>query len=50
MKIKVSVSMEDKTMRKVESLIQDNSFRNKSHFIELAVQKLIQEVDNGQNH
>lgn len=43
MKIKVSISMEDKTMKEVEDRIKDGAFRNKSHFIELATRKLLKE-------
>ncbi|MBW2984389.1 ribbon-helix-helix domain-containing protein [Candidatus Woesearchaeota archaeon] len=44
MKIKVSVSMEEDTIKAVEELIRDGRFRNKSHFIEFATkQRLIKE-------
>lgn len=43
MKIKVSISMEDKTIKEVEDRIKDGVFRNKSHFIELATKKLLEE-------
>jgi Arc/MetJ-type ribon-helix-helix transcriptional regulator len=39
MKIKVSISMDEYTMKKVEETIKDGSFRNKSHFIEVATQR-----------
>jgi Arc/MetJ-type ribon-helix-helix transcriptional regulator len=39
MKIKVSVSMEDRTLKKVENKVDEGLFRNKSHFIEYAVKK-----------
>ena len=34
MKIKVSVSVEDKTLKEVETKIEKGIFRNRSHFIE----------------
>jgi Arc/MetJ-type ribon-helix-helix transcriptional regulator len=41
MKIKVSVSMEENTIKEVEQKIKEGIFRNKSHFIELATQKML---------
>jgi metal-responsive CopG/Arc/MetJ family transcriptional regulator len=43
MKIKVSVSMEENTFKEVEETVRDSLFRNKSHFIEVAIQKLLEE-------
>ncbi len=45
MKVKISVSMDEKTIKKVEEKVEDSAFRNKSHFIELAVQKALQEAE-----
>jgi len=45
MKIKVSVSMEDSTLKKVEDALKVNLFRNKSHFIEVATEKYLKEVN-----
>jgi Arc/MetJ-type ribon-helix-helix transcriptional regulator len=42
MKIKVSVSMEDKTLDDVENKVDEGLFRNKSHFIEYAVKKCLE--------
>jgi len=42
MKIKVSVSMEDRTLEDVKSKIKEGLFRNKSHFIEYAVKKCLE--------
>lgn len=44
MKIKVSISIEDKTMKDVEDTVKDSIFRNKSHFIELATQRYLKEA------
>lgn len=46
MKIKVSISMEENTLKEVENHVVGSIFRNKSHFIEWATQKLLQEVQN----
>lgn len=43
MKIKVSVSMEDRTIQEVENKIEEGLFRNKSHFIEYAIKKCLNE-------
>ena len=43
MKIKVSVSMEENTIKEVEQKVKNGIFRNKSHFIELATQKMLTE-------
>lgn len=44
MKLKLSVSLDEDTVRKVEErLIRERGiFRNKSHFIELATQKMLE--------
>lgn len=41
MKNKLSVSLNQETLDKVEFLIQDGTFRNKSHVVEIAINKLI---------
>lgn len=46
MKIKVSISMDESTLKNVEDALEKNIFRNKSHFIEVATKKLLQEVNN----
>ncbi|MFH1174314.1 MAG: ribbon-helix-helix domain-containing protein [archaeon] len=38
MKIKMSISVEESTLEQVEHIVQNNRFRNKSHFIEMAIQ------------
>jgi len=43
MKIKVSISMEQDTLSKVEERIKDSIFRNKSHFTEHATKRLLEE-------
>ena len=44
MKIKVSISMEDLTLKDVEKIVKNEIYRNKSHFIELGTQKYLEEV------
>ena len=43
MKKKLSISMEEKTIDILKSIVEQGSFRNKSHLIEFAVNKLIKE-------
>lgn len=40
MKEKISVSIEKETVIKIEELVSEGSFRNKSHVVEVAVNKL----------
>lgn len=46
MKKKVSISIEEKTISKIEDILEDGQFRNKSHVIEFAVNKFMQEKEN----
>ena len=45
MKAKISVSMDEETIKAVEEKVENSIFRNKSHFIELAVQKALKEEE-----
>jgi len=47
MKRKISVSLDEKTLEKVEEYMLEDSFRNKSHVIEFALSKFIKEKENG---
>jgi metal-responsive CopG/Arc/MetJ family transcriptional regulator len=49
MKIKVSVSMEESTVKEVQEHLQESMFRNQSHLIEMATKKYLQEIKNGRN-
>jgi len=49
MKIKVSVSMEENTLKKVQNKVKNGIYRNQSHFIELATEKLLKEGKKCQN-
>ncbi len=39
MKLKISISIEEQTLKQVENEVAKGVFRNKSHFIELATRK-----------
>ncbi len=45
MKVKVSISIDENTIKQVEEKLQNGAFRNKSHFVEFAVNKLLKEND-----
>ena len=47
MKKKVSVSIEEKTIKKVSDIVGEGLFRNNSHLIELAVNRLLGELKSG---
>lgn len=47
MKEKISISIEAETLKKIEVLLENPSFRNKSHVVELALSKMIGEMKNG---
>jgi metal-responsive CopG/Arc/MetJ family transcriptional regulator len=49
MKIKVSISMEESLFKKLDRIIKKNYFRNKSHFIETATEKFMDEIKNDKN-
>ena len=46
MKRKMSITVEIEAIKKVESYVSEGSFRNKSHVIEFALNKLIKEREN----
>ena len=48
MKKKLSISIEERKISKIEDFMKDGQFRNKSHVIEFAVDKLIREKENDQ--
>lgn len=43
MKRKISVSFEESTIAKLDGLLENGAFRNKSHIVEFAVKKLLEE-------
>jgi len=44
MKLKTSVALGQETLISIRELIRKGQFRNKSHVMEFAIQKLIKEV------
>ncbi len=49
MKHKTSVAFEEDTIYAIRELVRSGSFRNKSHVVEFAVKKLVEEVKNNDN-
>lgn len=47
MKQKLSVTLEESTIKNIEFKVTEGVFRNKSHLVEFAIQKLISEGKNG---
>jgi len=43
MKQKLSITLEEDRIIQVEEIVKSGKFRNKSHFIEVAVSKLLEE-------
>ncbi len=43
MKQKLSVTLEKETLQRLDGLLEDGSFRNKSHAIEFALRSLLKE-------
>jgi len=46
MKKKLSISVEEETIDKLDDYVSEGTFRNKSHVIEFALNKLIKEKQN----
>jgi len=46
MKQKISLSMEEETLKKIDAYVSEGSFRNKSHVVEFALNKFIKESKN----
>ena len=47
MRGKLSISIEEELIRKIEDKVKSGIFRNKSHLVEYAVNKFLKEKDNG---
>ena len=47
MKRKISVSLDEITIKKLEEYVLGESFRNKSHLIEFAITKFMKDKENG---
>lgn len=43
MKQKLSITIEDKTVKQIEDLVKTGRFRNKSHAFEYSVNKILRE-------
>lgn len=46
MKKKLSISINEETIKEVQRVVSEGSFRSNSHLIELAVDKLLKEIEN----
>jgi len=46
MKDKLSISIESETISEINELLKEGIFRNKSHFIEYCINKLLKEKKN----
>lgn len=44
MKIKVSISIDEETSNKIDNYLDSGIFRNRSHFIEHATKRLLEEA------
>ena len=49
MKIKLSVTLDDELLDKLDEALSDGKFRNKSHFVEYAVRRLMEKHDGRNN-
>ncbi|MBS3152599.1 hypothetical protein J4230_04275 [Candidatus Woesearchaeota archaeon] len=49
MKVKVSISIKESTLKEVKKTLKNSVYRNKSHFIEFATEKLLKEGKNDRN-
>ncbi|MCD4759272.1 ribbon-helix-helix domain-containing protein [archaeon] len=47
MKQKLSISVEEETVKLIEELIKEGRFRNKSHIIEYSVNRFLKGEENG---
>jgi Arc/MetJ-type ribon-helix-helix transcriptional regulator len=43
MKQKISISIEEEKVKKLDELLKTSKFRNKSHVMEVALEKLLEE-------
>jgi Arc/MetJ-type ribon-helix-helix transcriptional regulator len=49
MKQKLSVTLDEKTLEKVDEIIKEGSFRNKSHVVEYSLNKTLKDRKNGKD-
>lgn len=45
MKQKLSVTIDEDLISKVDEKLEDKSFRNKSHFVEIAIEKYLEDSE-----
>ena len=48
MKQKLSITIEEETIKKIERALKEGVFRSRSHIIEFSVNKILKEKENGQ--
>jgi len=46
MKQKLSITIDEENVRQIEEVLQEGTFRNKSHVVEFAVVRLMNEIMN----
>lgn len=44
MKQKVSISLDEQTIKEVDKKLDSATFRNRSHFVEYAIKKMLGEI------
>jgi len=47
MKQKLSITIEEETIKLLEEIIKEGRFRNKSHFVEYSINKVLKENKDG---
>lgn len=45
MKLKLSVTIDEEKVRKIEKILEEGRFRNKSHILEYSLNKFLKEVE-----
>jgi len=45
MKQKLSITIEEETIKLLEEIIKEGRFRNKSHFVEYSINKVLKEKE-----
>ena len=46
MKTKISLSIDEETLKKIDEMLKNTMFRNKSHVVEYCVTKMLKEIEN----
>ena len=49
MKQKISVTIDEKTIKLIEETVKEGTFRNKSHVVEFSLNKILKEIQNGRS-